>query len=137
MDCIFCKIVSGGIPCSKVYEDDLFIGFLDIRPVHKGHTLIVPKKHFVNIFDTPKEESEAIYSVTAKVAIAVKESTGCDAVNVVQNNGAEAGQEVFHSHLHIIPRYKDDGLKFATRHAEYSGFEEMGELAEKIRGIVG
>ena len=136
MDCIFCKIVAGEIPCSKIYEDDLFIGFLDIKPIHKGHALIVPKKHFVNIFDTPQTEAQAIYSVAARVAAAVKEATGCDAINVIQNNGAESGQEVFHSHLHIIPRYKDDGLKFAIKHEEYSGFDEMGALAEKIRTTV-
>lgn len=136
MDCIFCKIVGGEIPCCKIYEDDLFIGFLDIRPIHKGHALIVPKKHFVNIFDTPAEEAAKIYGVTARVAAAIKEATGCDGINIIQNNGADAGQEVFHSHLHIIPRYKDDGLKFDRKHDEYSGFDEMGALAEKIGKLV-
>lgn len=136
MDCIFCKIIAGEIPCSKIYEDDLFIGFLDIRPIHKGHALIVPKKHFENIFDTPDAEAGAIYSVLMKISAAVKKATACDAINIVQNNGPEAGQEVFHSHLHIIPRYKDDGLKFAIKHTEYSGFDEMGALAEKIKELI-
>lgn len=136
MDCIFCKIINGEIPCSKVYDDDMFIGFLDIRPIHKGHTLIVPKAHFENIFDTPADFASAVYPVIKKVAEAVKNATGCDAVNIVQNNGAEAGQEVFHSHLHIIPRYKDDGLKFAARHAEYEGFDEMNDMAARIRELI-
>lgn len=136
MDCIFCKIISGEIPCSKVYEDDLFIAFLDIRPIRKGHTLIVPKKHFENLFDTPEEEARAIYQVTARVAAAVKEATGASGINVIQNNGADSGQEVFHSHLHIIPRKKDDGLKFDRQHEEYNGFEEMGKMAHKIHGLV-
>lgn len=132
MDCIFCKIISGEIPCSKVYEDELFIAFLDISPIRKGHTLVVPKKHFDNIFDTPEEEAAEIYKVAAKVATAVKEATKSSGVNIIQNNGTDAGQEVFHSHLHIIPRAKGDGFKFAIQHEEYSGFEEMGKLAHRI-----
>lgn len=136
MDCIFCKIVAGEIPCSKIYEDELFIGFLDIKPIHKGHALIVPKKHFENIFDTPAVESAAIYGAAMRAAQAVKDATGCDGINIIQNNGADAGQEVFHSHLHIIPRYKNDGLKIDRIHEEYSGFDEMGALAEKIRNCL-
>lgn len=136
MDCIFCKIINGEIPCSKVYDDNIFIGFLDIRPIHKGHVLIVPKKHFVNIFDTPADVAAEIYSVLKTVSAAVKTASGCDAVNIVQNNGADAGQEVFHSHVHIIPRFKDDGLKFATRHAEYDGFDEMNAMAARIRELI-
>jgi len=135
MDCIFCKIISGEIPCSKIYEDDLFIAFLDIRPIRKGHTLIVPKRHFESLFDTPAEESAAIYAVTAKVAAAVRDATKSTGINIIQNNGADAGQEVFHSHIHIIPRSHDDGLKFERQHDEYSGFEEMGKLAHRIHSL--
>jgi len=133
MDCIFCKIIEGEIPCSKVYEDALFIAFLDIRPVHKGHVLIVPKRHFVNLFDTPDMEAEAIYKVARGIAKAVKEATDCDGINIVQNNGAAAGQEVFHSHLHVIPRYDNDKLRFASIHKEYESFDEMGAMAENIK----
>lgn len=136
MDCIFCKIVAGEIPCSKVYEDTLFVAFLDIRPVHKGHVLVVPKRHFVNIFDTPDTEAEEIYKVARELAKAVTEATGCDGVNIVQNNNAAAGQEVFHSHLHIIPRFEGDELRFASIHKEYEGFDEMGEMAENIKGCL-
>lgn len=136
MDCIFCKIIAGDIPCSKVYEDSLFIAFLDIKPVHKGHLLVVPKRHFVNIFDTPDMEGEAIYKVARDLAKAVAEATECDGVNIVQNNNSAAGQEVFHSHLHIIPRYDGDKLRFASIHKEYESFDEMGEVAEKIKGCL-
>lgn len=136
MDCIFCKIIAGDIPCTKVYEDTLFIAFLDIRPVHKGHVLVVPKRHFVNVFDTPDTEAEAIYKVAKELASAVLKATGCDGINIVQNNNAAAGQEVFHSHLHIIPRYSDDQLRFASIHKEYDDFDEMGEMAEKINAAL-
>ncbi|PLX70587.1 MAG: HIT family protein [Denitrovibrio sp.] len=133
MDCIFCKIIAGDIHCSKVYEDALFIAFLDIRPVHKGHVLIVPKKHFLNVFDTPDEEAEAIYKVAKKISGAVMKASGCDGINIVQNNNAAAGQEVFHSHLHIIHRYDNDKLRFASIHKEYDSLDEMGEMAEKVK----
>ncbi|MGD9809267.1 MAG: HIT family protein [Deferribacterales bacterium] len=136
MDCIFCKIIAGEIPCSKVYEDTLFIAFLDINPVHKGHLLIVPKRHFVNMLDTPDVEAVEIYKVARDLGKAVMEATGCDGVNLVQNNNAAAGQEVFHSHLHIIPRYEDDGLHFASIKKEYDSFDEMGEMAEKIKNAL-
>ncbi len=136
MDCIFCKIISGGdIPCSKVYEDSLFIAFLDIKPVHKGgHVLVVPKRHFVNLFDTPDAEAEAIYKVVREISHAVVKATGgCDGVNLVQNNNAAAGQEVFHSHIHVIPRFEGDQLRFASIHKEYNDFDEMGAMAESIK----
>lgn len=136
MECIFCRILAGEIPCSKVYEDALFIAFLDIRPVHKGHLLVVPKRHFINLFDTPDMEAEAIYKVTRELSKAVMEATGCDGINVVQNNNAAAGQEVFHSHLHIIPRFETDGLHFAAIKKEYDSFDEMGEYAEKIKSCL-
>jgi histidine triad (HIT) family protein len=136
MDCIFCKIVAGEIPCSKVYEDELFIAFLDIRPVHKGHLLIVPKKHFVNVFDAPDAEAEAIYKVARELSKAVMEAAGCDGVNLVQNNNAAAGQEVFHAHLHVIPRYEGDGLRFASIHKEYDDFDEMGAMADNVKAAL-
>jgi len=136
MDCIFCRIVAGEIPCSKVYEDSLFIAFLDINPVHKGHLLLVPKRHFVNMLDTPDREAEDIYKIARDLSKAVIEATGCDGVNLLQNNNAAAGQEVFHSHLHIIPRYEGDGLHFASIKKEYDDFDEMGAMADKIKGCL-
>jgi len=131
MDCIFCKIIAGEIPSSKVYEDEDFIAFLDIQPNNFGHTLLVPKKHFVNVYDTSEEVGSKIYPLLTKISNAVKKATGCDGINIIQNNEADAGQVVFHSHIHIIPRYKDD-FTFKAPHKEYENFEVMGKMAEDI-----
>ncbi|BAI81358.1 histidine triad family protein [Deferribacter desulfuricans SSM1] len=132
MDCIFCKIISGEIPSAKVYEDDDFIAILDIRPVHLGHTLLIPKKHFRNIYDTDKEIGEKIYPVLVKLANAIKSALNCDGLNIVQNNEPAGGQEVFHSHIHLIPRYENDGIRFAIKHKQYESNEQMAEFAKKI-----
>jgi histidine triad (HIT) family protein len=88
------------------------------------------------MLDTPDVEAVEIYKVARDLGRAVMEATGCDGVNLVQNNNAAAGQEVFHSHLHIIPRYEDDGLHFASIKKEYDSFDEMGEMAEKIKNAL-
>ena len=98
MDCIFCKIISGEIPCKKVYEDEKTLAFLDIQPKAPGHTVVIPKKHYINILDCPKEVLAAVIYTVQRVA---KKYT---AVNVINNSGAKAGQEVFHLHFHVIPR---------------------------------
>lgn len=110
-DCIFCKIANGQIPSSTVYEDDMFRVILDLSPATKGHALVLPKKHFRNIFDIDQETASRLFVVASKVAKAMKKSLGCDGLHIVQNNEEIAGQTVFHFHLHIIPRYKDDGQK--------------------------
>lgn len=110
-DCLFCKIIKGEIPCSKIYEDENILAFLDIGPVNKGHTLIVPKKHSTNIFDIENEELMQIMKVVKKLAPAVKKAVNADGLNIAQNNGKAAGQIVMHTHTHIIPRYLDDGFK--------------------------
>ncbi|KAA0259041.1 HIT family protein [Deferribacter autotrophicus] len=132
MDCIFCKIVNGDIPSARVYEDDDFIAILDIRPVNLGHTLLIPKKHFRNVLDTDVEIGSKIYPVLTKLCNAIKDALNCDGLNVIQNIEAAGGQEVFHSHIHIIPRYKDDGLRFTKKHKEYKSTDEMQEFAKKI-----
>ena len=111
-DCIFCKIVKGEIPSHKVYEDDFFIAFMDIFPTVKGHTLIIPKEHCVNALDTPTHIAEKFYPIISKLANAIKKAYNADGINIIQNNGSASGQEVFHSHVHIIPRYNNDGLGY-------------------------
>jgi histidine triad (HIT) family protein len=111
-ECIFCKIAQGLIPSVKVFEDEQFIAILDIFPVTEGHTLLIPKEHHVNIFDVPDDLAQAVYPLLAKLARAVRSATGADGLNIVQNNGEVSGQAVFHSHIHLIPRYKDDNLRF-------------------------
>lgn len=107
-DCIFCKIASGEIPSTTLYEDKDFRVIFDISPASKGHVLILPKEHSDNVFDLPEETASKIYVLAKKVAAAVKEALGCDGVNILQNNGEAAGQSVFHLHMHIIPRYQGD-----------------------------
>ncbi len=110
-DCIFCKIVKGEIPSHKIYEDDLVYAFLDVKPVSAGHILVIPKDHCDNIFDCPENILFQIIKISKKIAQLAKEKLGADAVNIANNSGKEAGQEVFHLHFHIVPRYKDDGMK--------------------------
>lgn len=130
-NCIFCKIVAGEIPASKVYEDDETIAFLDIQPVQPGHTLVIPKDHFENIYTTPVMTWMRIQMTAQKVALAVKHATDADGVNVHMNNEAAAGQVVPHVHIHIIPRQDDDGL-INWPHSVYKDPEEMKVFIEKI-----
>lgn len=110
-DCIFCKIIKGEIPCEKVYENDKIFAFLDIKPISKGHTLVVPKDHYLDIFDTPEDVLSDLLVKAKKVAKAVMNATKADGINIGMNNKPAAGQVIFHTHLHIIPRFSNDGLK--------------------------
>ncbi len=128
--CIFCSIVKGEIPSTKVYEDDETLAFLDIKPVNPGHTLVIPKKHFENIHDTPDELFAKMTVAAKKVADALIK-TGATGVNIGMNNGAHAGQIVFHAHVHVMPRYGKDSHKL-WEGKEY-GPGEREKVAEKIR----
>lgn len=111
MDCIFCGIIKGNVPSYTIYEDDMFNVFLDIYPAALGHALIVPKEHCVDIFDLPHQYASQMLPVAQKIANAMKDSLGCDGINILQNNGRAAGQAVFHYHMHLIPRYSNDNTK--------------------------
>lgn len=104
--CIFCKIVSGEIPCYKIYEDDNFLAFLDLSQATKGHTLVIPKKHCDNIFSL--DENTDIFKVVIKIAKALKKCLKVDDINIINNNGTLAGQTINHFHIHLIPRYEGD-----------------------------
>lgn len=106
MDCLFCAIIAGDIPSRQVYADDLTVAFLDINPWHRGHTLVVPRRHVTDVLSDPSALGEIGDSVTATGALLV-DKLGADGVNVLINSGAVAGQEVFHLHVHLIPRYAD------------------------------
>ncbi|MCR5344704.1 MAG: HIT family protein [Lachnospiraceae bacterium] len=108
-DCIFCKLANGEIPTRKIYEDDLFTVFMDAGPVTRGHSLIVPKRHADNLYSLPDEEASKIMILAKKLATHMTEKLHADGFNIMQNNGEVAGQSVFHYHLHLIPRYKNDG----------------------------
>lgn len=112
---VFAKILRGEIPCHKVYEDDLVLAFLDVFPLSKGHTLIIPKEPAATIDALSDDSAAAIGRVLPRVARAVMKATGATAYNVLQNNGAEAHQAVFHVHFHVIPRHGTDGLGLEWR----------------------
>lgn len=130
--CIFCKIIKKEIPAEIVYENDFSLAFLDIHPVNIGHALLLPKEHHENIFDIPEELHAKLSIVSKKLATAVKESLSADGVNVTSNNGSAAGQLVFHAHIHIIPRYKDDGFTYWKGKRGYNEGESV-ETARKIK----
>ena len=128
---IFERIIQGEIPCTKVYEDDTCLVFLDIQPLNLGHTLVIPKVHSRNIFDTPDETVAHLFVLAKKVALALKEIVGAEGINIYMNNEAAAGQMVFHTHIHVIPRYSTDGYVLWHGNKIYSE-EEKNTLAEKL-----
>ncbi|MDD2548156.1 MAG: HIT family protein [Candidatus Pacebacteria bacterium] len=112
MDCVFCKIVNNELPSYKVYEDDLVLAFLDLNPVSLGHTLIIPKKHYQNIFDIENKVLKRIAKVSKIIASKLKENLDdVSGVNIFQSNGKIAEQVVMHYHMHIIPRRKQDNFR--------------------------
>jgi histidine triad (HIT) family protein len=138
-DCIFCKIVAGEIPSAKVYEDENVLAFLDISQVTKGHTLVIPKQHFENMYDITPEAGKQLFSAVPIIANALKKSFEPVGLNLLSNTGEEAGQSVFHIHLHLIPRYgKGDGFGavWKSHQSEYST-EQYEEMAQAIRGNIG
>jgi len=110
MDCIFCKIVEGELPSTKVYEDKRFLAFLDINPVNKGHVLVIPKEHHVTISDTPVDLLKDLMAIIKTLSPAVVAGSGADGFNLAVNNGKAAGQLIDHVHFHIIPRFTGDNL---------------------------
>jgi len=130
-DCIFCKIVRGELPSIKVYEDEGTLAILTLEPVNAGHTLVIPKEHAANVFDASPELWGTVQEAVRKVAHAVEKGMSADGVNITQNNREHAGQTVDHIHVHIIPRFKGDGVQLMPHHKRT---EEEGEpIAEKIR----
>lgn len=109
--CIFCKIANGSIPCYKVYEDNEVIAFLDINPASRGHTLVLPKEHFSSMVTCPRDLLDHVYEVAQLIAQAQIAQLGASGCNIISNVGSAAGQTVEHFHVHVIPRYTDDGLK--------------------------
>ena len=109
-DCIFCKLANGVFPTNTVYENDEFRVILDAGPATKGHSLVIPKNHYENALVADEEVLGKAMVLAAKVGLAMKKALGCDGVNIVQNNGAAAGQTVMHLHIHVIPRWSNDGV---------------------------
>lgn len=135
MSTIFTKIISKEIAADIIYEDEHVLAFLDIRPINKGHTLVVPKKVFENIFDADTVVLGHMMAVAQKIARALLETVGAAGVNLHMNNGEVAGQEVPHAHLHVIPRFKKGEAFMAAKHEEYA-VGESAILAEKIKEAI-
>jgi histidine triad (HIT) family protein len=131
-DCIFCKIVAGEIPCTKIYEDEVALSFLDIGPISDGHTLVIPKQHFDKLHDCPPELLGRVSHCLGRIARAVIAATGAEAYNVLCNNGRPAGQLVDHVHFHIIPRNAGDGVFNRWPHFKYPE-GKIEALAKSIR----
>lgn len=117
------------MPASQVYEDNKTMAFLDIRPINEGHTLVIPKKHYKNIYEISDEDLAHLFKIVKKIAIAVKQSTDAAGISIFQNNGHAAGQVVFHIHVHIIPRFHDQ----TTQHRKEKSRQQLEKTAEKLR----
>lgn len=131
-DCIFCKIITGEIPSSKVYEDDQVVAFLDISQVTPGHTLVVPKQHFRNLLEMDADSTSQLFARVPDIARKVMKATGAKGMNILNNNEEIAGQTVFHTHVHLAPRYDEtDGLQISFE-AHEPDFPALAQLAEKI-----
>lgn len=133
-DCIFCKIVKGEIPTVKIYEDDKCLAFLNINPNNDGQTLLIPKEHYENYFETPDEVLKYLSVKTKLIGTAVKKGVMADGINIVVNSEKAAGQVIFHVHIHIIPRYETDGYEHWKPKERYDIFsKEVSQIAEKIK----
>ncbi len=135
MECIFCAIVEGRAPAEVVFEDGETLAFMDINPANPGHTLVIPKQHVRNIYDLDDEAAAAVMRATVRVARAIKKALQPDGMNLVQSNERAGGQEIFHFHMHIIPRWYGDGLRLA-RPSEVRRTMAIKEAAAKIRGEI-
>lgn len=130
--CIFCKIVNGEIPSYKVYEDENFLAFLDISQTTKGHTLVIPKKHFDNLLSLDDDISTQIFPIVKRISESVMKVTNAKGINILNNCGEAAGQSVMHFHIHIIPRYGNDSFSINFASNNYSN-EELTTLAKTIK----
>ncbi|MCK5835232.1 MAG: HIT family protein [Lentisphaeria bacterium] len=131
-DCVFCKIISGEIPCSKVYEDDLVFAFLDIAPINQGHILIVPKEHHASLTRVPAKYLEAMMRIAPVIGQAAMREIDGDGFNLHLSNGEAAGQIIAHAHLHVVPRQATDGFCWGHRTLSYENDTQRNEMAESI-----
>ncbi len=132
-DCIFCKIANGEIPCNKIWEDENYLAFLSIDPICDGHTIVIPKKHYENMFDVSESVIAGLNKSCKRISLMLKDKLNAEGINILNNSGVAAGQEVMHIHFHVFPRYKEDKLKLWFLGAS-ENFSKLDEVAEKIRG---
>jgi histidine triad (HIT) family protein len=132
-DCIFCKLAAHQLPSNIIYEDENFMGFLDAFPSSLGHALVIPKQHYADIFEIPQDIGAALTRVVVRCAACLRTELGAPGMNILQNNGACAGQTVFHYHVHIIPRQEGDDISVRWR-TTTPAKDESAALAQRLLG---
>jgi histidine triad (HIT) family protein len=132
-DCIFCRIVAGEIPCTKLFEDDVTLSFMDISPLNKGHILIVPKEHYNTIVEADPELYAHLYGVVCRISKALQAALNPDGINILQLNGKAANQVVPHLHIHIVPRWHGDGLTISAWEPVPGKMDEIARNAEMVK----
>ena len=145
-ECVFCSILAGVLPASMVYQDELCCAFLDIQPVNPGHLLVIPLKHAASLSELDPETGSHMFAVAQRLAAALYrtdsnpgDGPSCQGVNLVLADGSVAGQEVFHVHLHVIPRFAGDGFgfRFGPRYAQRPQRSDLDRVAGEIRAALG
>lgn len=131
-NCIFCKLANGDIPTATLYEDEDFRVILDASPASKGHALIIPKEHYANLYELDDEVASKTLVLARKMITKLTDILDCDGYNVVQNNGEAAGQTVFHFHMHLIPRHKDDGVRLGWKMGKLTD-EDKEDILSRIK----
>lgn|SRR3989344_255762 len=135
-DCIFCKIINKEIPTEFIYEDNNAVAFLDISPKSKGHSLVVPKKHSTNFLSIEDKDLQQVILTVKKVANILKNALNAEGINILQNNESAAGQVVFHTHFHVVPRFKDDGVRVLPGNHVPLKENEGKELIQRIKSLL-
>lgn len=135
-DCIFCKLANGVFDTNTLYENEDFRVIFDVSPATEGHVLILPKEHYANVFELPDELAAKVYVLAKKIAGVIREVTGCDGVNILQNNGEAAGQTVFHFHMHVIPRYSGNNKDMILWKANELNQEKVDEIIAKASHLL-
>ncbi len=137
--CVFCDILAGNEPASFVYSDDLCAAFMDIQPVNPGHLLVIPNQHAASLAELDEEAGAQIFRVGQRFAAALRKSgVRCQGINLYLADGATAGQDVFHVHLHVIPRFQGDGFRvqFSPSYYRLPERSELDDIAARIRGVL-
>lgn len=134
-NCVFCQIVQKKLPASIAYEDDKALAFMDIRPVNEGHTLVIPKQHFEGILDIPEELNAYVNKIVKRVAVAVQKATSADGLSIIQQNGRAANQDIFHLHVHIIPKFEGQHTP-RFRDLSVTSREQLDQMASKIKSYL-
>jgi histidine triad (HIT) family protein len=132
-DCIFCKILRGELPGEVVQEDEHTVAFMDINPWTRGHAVVIPRNHSRNLYEIPDEDLERTIVAAKRLALQMRDTLGCDGVNLLNSCEAPAWQTIFHLHVHVIPRYEDDPLQLPTR-PQPADAEDLAKVAAEIRG---